>query len=208
MFLLASVPHWYCFLRSEFLYNGEAHHGEVTPVAVFGVTSLQSRALTFHVMTDRGAQVDRIPLHALCWKPDAPAQPLDVLELWDCFSYDIAVHEFAYLRGLRCRTILKDRRWYAGEYLMTFDWAKSAYAEDAGEGGHKTGVLIRLDNGNFALQPNNRILWYEPSFITRPYAEGERPDYRTNTRNWACEGMAKWHTEDGPAFFYDLTVEA
>lgn len=118
----------------------------------------------------------------------------------NCFSYEVAVNEYDYLRGLRCRTILKDREWYDAAYMFTVDWCGSAYAEDPGEGGHKCAHILRLDNGNYAAQPNNRILFAEPSFIARPFRA--RPDYLTNSHVWRCEGLSKWAAEDSQRMFY------
>jgi hypothetical protein len=56
--------------------------------------------------------------------------------------------------------------------------------------------MIALDNGNFAAQPNNRIQWFDPAFIT-PF--NEKPDYVTNTRVWKVER----ETETTQAYFYD-----
>jgi hypothetical protein len=211
MFLNASIPHFYCLLRKEFLYDQRKGHGEYIPCAAFGVTSIQSRAVMFLAMTENGAQVDRLPISAFCWKPCEPL-PLDHLELWDAFSYDIAVTEFDFLKGLQGWALSKGRAWYAGEYVMTFDWAKSAYAEDAGEGGHKSGHLLKLDSGHYAIMPNNRIFWREASFITKPFIPGQdRPDYLTNSHNWSCEDGLKWAAEDTERIFYadqDLTAQS
>jgi hypothetical protein len=204
MFLNADIPVFYCLLRKEFLYDQRSHQNEFEKVAVFGVASIPSRAVLFHVMTERGAQIARVPINALVSKETAPQIPLDYLELWDNFSYEIAVTKFEFLKGLRCRTVFKDRQWYDGEYMFTLDWCGSETAEDVGEGGHKNAHILRLDNGCFAAQPNNRILWYEPAFITNPYGPGERPDFLTNSHIWKCEGVSKWATEDSPAMFYDI----
>jgi hypothetical protein len=32
---------------------------------------------------------------------------------------------------------------------------------------HKCGHVLALDNGNYAVMPNNRILWSIPSFTTK-----------------------------------------
>ena len=68
--------------------------------------------------------------------------------------------------------------------------------EEAGDGGHKCAHIIALDNGNFAAQPNNRVQWFCPAFVT-PFQE--KPDYVTNTRVWKVERETE--TRDG--FFYD-----
>lgn len=204
MTLNCDVPggSFYCYLRREFMYDNRDHHGETIPAAVLGITSIPTRALLFHVMTEEGAMWARMPIHALAWKPDAPAMDLETLELWDCFSYEVSAHAFAYLRGLRCRTRLRDGKWYDGQYRFTVDWHGNATSEDPGEGGHKNAHVIALDNGNFAAQPNNRIFWYEPSFITKPMKSV--PDYRTNNHVWSVEGQRPWHTEDSDRFFYDV----
>src|SRR5690348_18467081 len=95
--------------------------------------------------------------------------PLESLELWDCFSYDAEAITYDYLRGLRCRTLLRDRSSRQGEYTFTIDWSRSQYAEDPGEGGWKCAHIIKLDGGGCAAQPNNRIFWSEPSCITKPF---------------------------------------
>ena len=46
--------------------------------------------------------------------------------------------------------------------------------EAAGDDGHKCTHILALDNGNFAAQPNNRIQWFCPAFIT-PFTD--KPDY-------------------------------
>jgi hypothetical protein len=108
-FLNANIPYLKAWIRSEFLYDLEPHVGEVTRCYVFGVQSVQGRALGFHIMTDQGAQVHSLPIHALVLKPDAPRLPLDHLQLWDCFDYDLNVTQYGFLSGLRCSVLLRDR---------------------------------------------------------------------------------------------------
>ena len=109
--LNVNVPRFYCFLRKEFLYDGEAHHGELVNVCVFGAASIHGRALGFHVLTENGAVIWRLPLHAFCHKPGAPMQPLDWLQFWDCFSYEVTVTTFERLQDSRVRVQFKDRSW-------------------------------------------------------------------------------------------------
>ncbi len=203
MFLNTGIPPFYALLRKEYLYDLKAHHGEFLPCCIFGLASIPTRALMFHVMTENGAQIARLPISALVHKKDAPDLPLDILQLWDAFSYDVSVTCFDYLRGLKCRAYLRDRKWYDGEYAFTVDWCGTPGSEDPGEGGHKNAHILKLDNGCFAAQPNNRIFWYEPAFIAKPFGETERPDYITNTHVWKCEGKSKWTTENTDRMFYD-----
>lgn len=201
--LSINIPHFQCLLRRKYLYDlrpPEDSKGYASCI-VFGATSIPSRAITFTCMLENGAQVARLPISAFCWEP-CDEQPLEVLELWDCLSYDIACIEYDYLKSVKLTAILKDKQHYEGEYMFTLDWYGSKFAEEPGETGFKTAHIIKLNNGNFAAQPNNRICWHEPSFITRPFIDGERPDYLVNTHVWKCEGKTRWSTEDSNEYFY------
>jgi hypothetical protein len=193
-----SIPRIYCFLRKEFLYDGGAHHGEHVKVCVFGAASLHGRALGFHVLTENGATFWRLPIHALCHRTDAGVMPLDLLQIWDCFSYDVSATCFDRLSEMRVRAYLKDRNWYPGKYLFTIDWYGSEDAEEAGEGGHKCAHVLALDNGNFAALPNNCLQWHDPAFVT-PYTE--KPDFRINTHTWKVEQGGLTTDE----YFYEST---
>lgn len=194
--LNVNVPRLYCFLRKEFLYDGTAHHGEVVQVCVFGAASIYGRAVGFHLLTEDGAVIWRVPVHGLCHTPDAAPRPLDHLQVWDCLSYQISCTTFERLADSRVQVRFPDNTWGGGQYLFTLDWYGHEDAEEAGDGGHKCGHVIALDDGNFAVQPNNRLRWIDPAFVT-PYTE--KPDYLTNTRVWRVER----EQESGTGFFYD-----
>lgn len=198
----SDIPHFYCMMKAEYAYDLKSHHDEFFTVLVFGVDSVAGHAVGFDVLTDFGAMFARIPISALVHKQDAPNFQLDYLELWNAFSYSVEAHEYFALRHLRCATILKDKKWYSAEYMFTLSWFGNNYAEDPGEGGFKRGHVLKLDNGCFSIQPNNRIKWFEPSFITKPFPD--KPDYKTNSHIWNCEIGDKWATGDDDTFFYDV----
>jgi hypothetical protein len=52
-----------------------------------------------------------------------------------------------------------------------------------------------------ALQPNNRIKWSEPSFVTKPFPE--KPEYLVCNEFYNVEDYEKWQTEDSERMFYD-----
>ena len=193
--LAADIPHFYCFVRAEFLYDMKSHHRELIPCCVFAVDSIEGHAIGFDIMTDFGGQFARLPISALVWKETSCMLQLQDLELWNNFSYDVEAHEYAYLRQMRC----SNRDCGFGTYMFTLSWKGSRYAEDPGEGGFKRAHIIRLDNGCFAAQPNNRLRWYEPSFITAQFPE--KPTFKTNSHIWNAENGG-WKTEDSDAYFY------
>jgi hypothetical protein len=109
------------------------------------------------------------------------------------FSYGIhsviilAVTAFDFLKSQRCKYLSKTKKFIHGEYLFTIDWAHpdsnildSEHSEIPHE--HKCGHVLALDNGNYAIQPNNRILWNVPSFTTSTHW----PDYKVQTTEVEC----------------------
>lgn len=198
----ADIPHFYCLMRSEYAYDLESHFGEFLNVWVIAVDSVEGQAVGFDVLTDFGAMFSRIPISALVHNLNAPNLPLDYLELWNNFSYQVEAIEYQAIKHLRCTTILKDKEWYPAEYMFTLSWMGSKFAEDPGEGGFKRGHVLKLDNGCFAIQPNNRIKWHEPSFITKPFPDN--PDFITNSHIWNCETGDKWVTSDDDKYFYNF----
>ncbi len=204
MSFAANIPHFYSLLRAEYIYDLQSHQGEYIPCCVFAVDSVSGHAIGFDCMTDFGAQFARLPVSAFCWKEDAPRYSLETLELWNSFSYSVEAIEYEYLHQMRCDVRLPgtSHTWTSGIYMFTLSWYGSRYAEDPGAGGFKRAHIIKLDNGNYAAQPNNRLRFYEPSFITKSFSE--KPDFKTNSHIWNVENKGQWRTEDSDRFFYDL----
>ena len=196
----ADLPrHFYAYVRDEFLRGLASGHGRASRCVVFGLASVVGRALGFHVLLANGAQWARVPLHALVADPEAPRLPLSDLCLWDCFGYDLEAHEFAYLRGLDVDVRI-GKKWLPGSYVCSLDWKGNGFSESAEQ--HKVMHLIALDNGCYALQPNNRTRWHEASFTTKPFDLEKPPKYRVNTFTWSAE--TRRHAEDSDAFFYGM----
>jgi hypothetical protein len=63
---------------------------------------------------------------------------------------------------------------------------------------HKCAHILALDNGNYAAQPNNRILWSIPSFTTSTI--GRTIKYKLQN------GMSKkrWQLDDTDNMFYGI----
>lgn len=204
--LIADVPLTHCYLRTEYLYDEpDEPTGEYDEAYWFGITSIQGRAIMPQVITARGVLRQHIPISALCTKPHRAHIPLEALQLWNCFSYHVVARRWSYLDGFRCDVLLKDGSTHRGDYLFTLDWYGNAMSESPGEGGHKSANIIALDCGCIAAQPDNRVLWREASFVTKPLSwdDARGMGYRTNTREWRVERSAsKWVTEDDDQFFY------
>jgi len=137
-------------------------------------------------------------------RSEVPDMPNDLLELWNSFDYHHSVTHFSFLLGQRAKYFGKDKKLYHGEYLFTVDWCHpdpnlldTDHSEIPQE--HKCAHVLELDNGNFAAQPNNRILWNVNSFTVR----NEVPDYKVQNSEWNVENK-DWMTEDTDKFFYEI----
>ena len=209
-YLNVNIPATYAQIRREFLYDLKDHHGEVEDCIIFGLASIAGRALLFHAIMENGAIFYRLPIHAFLQRgyivDDVPRARLDELELWNCFSYYPAVTTFDILGGQSGKYLGKDKKWYKGHYLFTIDFAHpesnivdTDHSEIPHE--HKCAHILALENGNYAAQPNNRVIWSIPSFTVKdeiPY------DWKTQTHDWTVENTTQWRTEDSDRFFYGI----
>ena len=209
MFLVANLPPVECFVRKEYLYDLDGRgEGEFTPAIWISVKSIRGRALYFEsLLTEYGALYDKLPLSAYVWRTELGYElPLDYLEIWDSFSYHITVIEKATLKGLRCAMYAKDKEYYHGEYMFTIDschddpnMLNTTLSETPNE--HKSFNIIKLDNGQFAAQPNNRIKWFEQSLIAH---ETKDPDFKVSTKYFSVEQNPKWSAGNQDRYFYEI----
>lgn len=206
--IVANLPPVRCFVRKEFLYDFEKGHGELEPCFWVSIKSLRGEAFRVEAyLHDYGALYDKLPLHAYVWKPIPDPKellPLDHLQIWDCLSYDIAVIEKKVLSGLKCKFLTKEKKWMYGTYMFTVDSCfpdpniiNTGFSEDIPD--HKSFNFIRCDNGQFAAQPNNRLLVFEPS--NNP-AKLKFPDFKVASRKWSVESESKWSLGDTDTVMY------
>jgi len=201
-FLVHNLPPIPVYVKKEYLYDLEKGHGEYTPGIWISVKSVQGKALYFEtLLTEYGALYDKLPISAFVWKigPTDDHLPLDILQLWDCFDYDITVIKKPLLS--RCEFFGKDRNMHAGEYAFTIDNCHrdssiidTNFSEHDPE--HKSFNVIKLDNGQFAAQPNNRVIWRDQSLIPDKL---QQPDFKVCTQNYVVETTPKWsvgHSEE------------
>jgi hypothetical protein len=175
---------------------------------IFGIASISGRALLFHILLPNGAVYYRLPISAFFQKhfsrDQVPDMRPDELQLWNCFSYWPSVHVFDFLAGVDGKFRGKDKNFYPGNYLFTVDWAHPEpnildveHSQIPQE--HKCAHILALDNGNFAAQPNNRILWHVNNYTT----DNDWPDYKVQNTVWDVEG-SDWITEDSDKMFYEI----
>ena len=110
-FLVHNLPPFSVYVKKEFLYDHQKGHGEIVPGTWISVKSVQHKALYFETLLyDYGALFDKLPISAFVWKKDYDVDnqlPLDHLQIWDCFDYDLTVIEKPLLN--RCEFFGKDK---------------------------------------------------------------------------------------------------
>jgi len=192
--LNANIPPIDCYVRGNFLRNQEDSHDQYFPCVIFGVSSVQNRSPLFHFIMEDGGLWWRMPINAFCKEPGTPEVDLHELVLWNSFSPNVAVTKFANLTNLKMSYRDRNRNVVSGKYLFTLDWHNpesnrldDGYSETPNE--HKCGHVIQRDDGNYAIQPNNRVRVFEPSFANKKDLVIGR---LINDRVWDVEDMEKW----------------
>ena len=199
------LPPIECFVRAEFMRQHKDGHGVTFPVVIFGMASLAGQTPLFHFLAPDGGIWWRMPLHAFCHKADAAPLDLGELVLWDSFSYHASVTRFNLLANKRMVYRSRSNVEREGRYLLTIDWYSpdgAGFAETPGQ--HKCGHLIEIDDGNFALQPNNRVWLFEPSCTTQfrePLIERLVSD-----RIYTAEAQPRYQITDGEAYETPMTT--
>lgn len=202
-----NIPPMKVWVRKEYLYDDQKGHGEYVLGVTMTARAMTGQAMLFQVLLEDGSLRDKLPINAITHKLNVQKREFDELQLWNCFSANFSLIQINYLAGMRVDVFNKRKQWESGHYLYTFQWGADrtlgidmTLAEDPSE--HKSGHFIKLDTGEYAIQPNNRLRFHEPSFVTKPFPD--KPDYKVNTQFFNCESKNKWVTEDSDAWFYKI----
>ena len=182
--LFTSLPrHIYCHVERGFISENRG----LEPCCWFGLTSVPGRAWGLTVLLESGAIYSHLPPHAIIFDPirsDLIPWSIQQAQLWDCFGYDFAVHEYAYLAGreVTCwvghpSEIHEDARYlftaqhYGDAYSMTPEQAKQFH-------------FLQLANGRLACLPGNRLVVHAAEFSV---VKGMPTDLRRQREEYSAE---------------------
>ena len=206
-FLVANLPPIKVLVKKQYLYDHQKGKGEFVEGVWISCKSIQGRALYFETyLPEYGALYDKLPISAFVNAPTDLDLELEELQLWDAFSYHLTIVEKASISGVRCKYLAPSKKWYYGEYLFTIDNAHADtnilnvnYSEVPEE--HKSFNILKLDNGHFAAQPNNRVIFYDKSLTP---AKPLQPDFKVSTEYYSVENKSKWTAGDDDNYHYNL----
>lgn len=206
--LVCNLPPIHCYVRREFLYDFQSGWDEFEPCIWVSLKSIRGQAFRIEAyLPNYGAMYDKLPLHAFVSKTEnlGPYLPLDVLQIWDCFSHDFTILQKSFLRNLTAKFYAKDKQFYSGAYLFTVDHSApdpnvldTTYAEWPED--HKSFNFIELDSGQYAAQPNNRCLFLDAASNPK---EMKFPDFNVCTQKYVVEQNPKWALGDTTTVMYE-----
>lgn len=189
-YLNHNIPVLTCYIRNEFLYNHEKGQGEHTPCDVHSVASMEKRVPLFEAFLENGVNWTRRPIHAFCWKKEAPVRSLNYHMYWDCFSPYIDVQVRNRLANLKATLIDWTGEKHQGTYLFTLDWGWENKAGNTNTNfsetpEHKCAHMFKMDDGNFFAYPNNRIIWQDDTWVYNPISSN--PGYKIDMTEYSVE---------------------
>jgi hypothetical protein len=204
--LICNLPAQHVWVRREYLRDLVDGHGEYVRGVWLSAKSIPGRAFYFETyLPDFGAIYDKLPISAFLNGPyvNSLDLPLDELQFWNCSDYGVVsvVKQFTASMIWEIRT-----RWHGnvrGTYICTLDNYHSDpdgidYSTSETPSEHKAHNLIELENGQYALYPNNRCRVYDVS-MTPP--EPLVPDFRLSTKFYTVESTSVRYG-DTDAYFY------
>ena len=157
----ANLPfHLYVNVDNRFL--GEKMPQGTTPAIWHGVFCRSDQILMCHVLLETGANWSGLPIHALS-TTESFIYGSNELMPWAAMGEEIDIFHSKYLEGLECKTIqnIDSKARHTG---IIIDW-KDGFSRYPQE--HKPLNLLELINGQFALFPNNFIIYNDKHFVNK-----------------------------------------
>ena len=185
---IADVPRpMYAWVKDQFLYDMQDGYGDMTECMIYGLSALPGRAWGISAMLKNGAIVQHLPVHAFNLKGNFCNLELEELQVWSCYGWDFATHEYSALSEMPVRVYMKG----TGDYISGRYWFTAAPYNDmysATPDQHKHFNFIWLECGCLAAMPGNRVQFYDSSFVEMPE---HRPRYIVNSQYWFPEGISE-----------------
>ena len=220
--LITNAPPQKVWVRKEYLRDMRDGHGEFVLGYWVSIKSLPGRCFYFETyLPEYGALFDKLPISAfVAWDSDNPHHPvtpdpdlpLEELQFWNCFSYEITTLEKNLLYTARWEIRPKTHGTLCGDYLFTIDSYNAdksgtdiTFAEVPDE--HKSFNIIQLSTNQFAAYPNNRCRIADPSLSPEQF---KTPDFLVSTRDFNVEyPNAKWgRLGESEEYFWETKTEA
>ncbi len=190
--LIANLPSQEVWVRKEYLTDHQSGHGEFVKGVWVSVKSIPGRAFYFETyLPEYAAMYDKLPISAFVTDPETPSPDMNLpnLQFWNCMDYGVVSVDKKFIGSMDFECYTRDFGNVKGTYVCTIDnyhhdpdyvdWATS---ENPAE--HKSHNLIELENGQYALYPNNRLRIFDNSLTP---VEPKMPDFKVSTQYYQVE---------------------
>ena len=195
--LITNLPSTKVYVRKEYLRDLTDGFGEFVEGVWVSAKSIPGRAFYFETyLPEYGALYDKLPISAFVSSPETPDPDLDLpnLQFWNCMDYGITNICKQFVGSMEWEVRTRHFGSIKGEYLCTLDNYHSDpdvvdYSTSEVPQEHKSFNLIELENGQYALYPNNRCRVYDISLTPN---EAKIPDFKVSTEYYQVENGVKW----------------
>jgi hypothetical protein len=200
--LNANIPYFKCLVRRSHYTHNPKDSNTFDNAYAFGIQSVSGKILTFHVMTDFGMLRSRVPISEIFIKEPIKDIPFHFKQLWDCFSENVSITEYSFLKGDKCQVLLRDTTKVWATYLFTIDWFDNPYSDEPTD--YKAGHVLIADDGYLLCMPNNRIYWKDSNWITKSFPLDPK-QIKVDKELPSVESVSdKWVSEDTDSYYYDI----
>ena len=195
--LITNLPSTKVYVRKEYLRDLTDGFGEFVEGVWVSAKSIPGRAFYFETyLPEYGALYDKLPISAFVSSPETPDPDLDLpnLQFWNCMDYGVSNICKQFVGSMEWEVRTRHFGSIKGEYLCTLDNYHSDpdvvdYSTSEVPQEHKSFNLIELENGQYALYPNNRCRVYDISLTPN---EAKIPDFKVSTEYYQVENGVKW----------------
>ena len=211
--LITNLPARKVWVRKEYLRDFKDGFGEFVEGVWVSAKSIPGRAFYFETyLPEYAAMFDKLPISAFVSEPKTPEPDLDLpnLQFWNCMDYGITNICKQFVGSMDWEVRTRHFGTLRGQYECTLDNYHSDpdvidYSTSEVPEEHKSFNLIELDNGQFALYPNNRCRIYDNSLTPET---PKIPDFKVSTEFFQVENGVDWgrlgHTDE---YFWETETE-
>ena len=210
--LICNLPSKDIWVRKEYLRDHQDGHGEFVKGVWVSAKSIPGRAFYFETyLPEYGALFDKLPISAFLSEPETPEPdlPLNNLQFWNCMDYGVVAISKNFIGSMDFEILSRDHGALTGSYICTLDNYHSDinaidYSTSETPAEHKSHNLLKLDNGQFCLYPNNRMRVYDNSLTPQ---EPLQPDFKVSTIEYQVESGNRTRLGDTDEYFWKTKDE-
>ena len=208
------MPSEKVWVRKEYLTDFQSGEDEFVEGVWVSAKSIPGRAFYFETyLPEYAAMYDKLPISAFVSRPETPDPDLDLpnLQFWNCMDYGVVNICKQFVGSMEWEVRTRHFGSMKGKYVCTLDnyhsdIDKIDYSTSETPEEHKSFNLIELNNGQFALYPNNRCRVYDISLTPQ---EPKIPDFKVSTRYFQVENGIDWgRLGDTDEYFWKTPEES